>query len=279
MQRNAELVMRDTPAHDLSDLTPQIGPAARRRLRIEIAIVLALSLGASAVYALVAFIHDLVDLVVSSTAISDQTADINPSLSTQEIFDLVYQLLRIAFGLAPVALALYLLWLPGYSPFVRIGLDGRRPKFDVGVGLLLVPIIGIPGIALFLLGRSMGITVDLQTSGLGQYWWSIPILVLSALRAALVEEVIVVGYLFTRLRELGWRVWPMIVASALLRGSYHLYQGVGAFAGNVAMGVLFGWVYCRWGRTAPLVVTHFILDVASFVGYPLLAMWFPTLLN
>jgi membrane protease YdiL (CAAX protease family) len=264
---------------DLSDLAVEVGPAARRRLRVEIGIVLALSLGSSAVYAIVAFVHDLVDLVVSSTAISDQTASINPSLSTQEIFDLVYQLLGLAFGLAPVALALYLLWLPGFSPFTRIGLDGRRPKFDLGVGLLLVPIIGVPGIGLFLLGRALGITVDLQTNGLGQYWWSIPILVLSAARAALLEEVIVVGYLFTRLHELGWRTWPTIITSALLRGSYHLYQGVGAFAGNVAMGVLFGWVYSRWGRTTPLVITHFILDVASFVGYPLLAMWFPTLLN
>ena len=264
---------------DLEALQPEVGPAARRRLRIEIFIVLALSLGASAVYSVVAIVHDLVDLVVSNVAIADQTASINPSLSTQEIFDLVYQLLGLAFGIAPVALALYLLWPAGHSPFTRIGLDTRRPKFDLGVGLLLVPIIGIPGIGLFLLGRALGITVDLSTSGLGQYWWSIPILVLSALRAALVEEVIVVGYLFTRLRELGWRMWPMIVTSALLRGSYHLYQGIGAFAGNVAMGVLFGYVYARWGRTMPLVVTHFILDVASFVGYPLLAMWFPTLLN
>ncbi|THG28461.1 CPBP family intramembrane glutamic endopeptidase [Naasia lichenicola] len=271
--------MTTPPPNDLSDLQPEIGPAARRRLRVEIAIVLALSLGASAVYALVAFVHDLVDLVVASTPISDQTASINPSLSTQEAFDLVYQLLAFAFGLAPVALALYLLWPPGLSPFARFGLDRRRPRFDLGVGLLLVPIIGIPGIGVFLLGRLLGITVDLSTNGLGAYWWSIPVLILSALRAALVEEVIVVGYLFTRLREFGWRTWAIIVASALLRGSYHLYQGVGAFVGNAAMGVLFGWVYTKWGRTMPLVITHFILDVVSFVGYPLLRMWFPALLS
>ncbi len=264
---------------DLSNLRPEIGPAARRRLRIEIIVVLALSLGASAVYSVVSIVHDLVDLLVSDVAISDQTASINPSLSTQEVFDLVYQLLGFAFGLAPVALALYLLWPAGYSPFARIGLDARRPKFDLGVGLLLVPIIGIPGIGVFLLGRALGITVDLSTNGLGAYWWSIPILVLSALRAALVEEVIVVGYLFTRLREFGWHTWPMIVVSAMLRGSYHLYQGVGAFVGNAAMGVLFGWVYAKWGRTMPLVITHFILDVVSFIGYPLLRMWFPALLS
>jgi len=111
------------------------------------------------------------------------------------------------------------------------------------------------------------------------FWWTIPILVLSALRAALLEEIIVVGYLFTRLRQLGWSRWSIIVSSAVLRGSYHLYQGIGPFFGNVAMGIVFGWCYDRWGRTMPLVVTHWLLDILSFVGYPLALLWFPTLLG
>ena len=42
------------------------------------------------------------------------------------------------------------------------------------------------------------------------------------------------------------------VRCAVLRGAYHLYQGVPAFFGNVAMGVLFGWLYSRYGRLLPL---------------------------
>ena len=65
----------------------------------------------------------------------------------------------------------------------------------------------------------------------------------------------------------------------MLRGSYHLYQGFGGFAGNLVMGLLFGWLYLRWGRLTPLVVTHTLLDVGAFLGFALLAghvSWLPT---
>ena len=44
-----------------------------------------------------------------------------------------------------------------------------------------------------------------------------------------------------------------IGASALLRGSYHLYQGWGGFAGNLAMGVVFGILFAVGRRTWPFV--------------------------
>ena len=145
---------------------------------------------------------------------------------------------------------------------------------DLGGGALLFAVIGVPGIGLYALGRAVGITVDVQASPLDAYWWTVPVLLLAAVRAALQEEVIMVGYLFTRLKQLGWNSWWVIVASALVRGSYHLYQGIGPFFGNAAMGVVFGWCYRRWGRTAPLVVAHSLLDIVSFVGYPLaVALW------
>ena len=66
----------------------------------------------------------------------------------------------------------------------------------------------------------------------------------------------------------------VLVVSALIRGSYHLYQGFGGFIGNVVMGLVFGWAYQRWGRALPLIVAHWVLDIVSFVGYPLaLALW------
>ncbi len=59
------------------------------------------------------------------------------------------------------------------------------------------------------------------------------------------------------------------MVSAAIRGSYHLYQGFGGFVGNLVMGVIFGWLYKRFGRVMPLVVAHTILDIVSFVGYAL----------
>jgi len=85
------------------------------------------------------------------------------------------------------------------------------------------------------------------------------------------EEVVVLGFVFTRLRQLAWTPWLVVGASALLRGSYHLYQGFGGFLGNLVMGLVFGWVYLRWRRVGPLVVAHVILDLVAFIGYALVA--------
>ena len=79
-----------------------------------------------------------------------------------------------------------------------------------------------------------------------------------------------VGYLFSRWTSVGWGRWRIIVTSALIRGSYHLYQGFGGFVGNFVMGLVFGWFYTRTKRVMPLVVAHTILDVVAFVGYALL---------
>lgn len=250
-------------------------PDERARLWWEIAIVLGLSLGASAVYAIV----DIVIRMLSETPLGDQAAGLNPSQDERAWADLVYQVLGIGFGVVPVMLAIYLLWRPGQSAFARIGLTVSRPGRDIAGGFLLFAAIGIPGIALYAIGRMLGITVAVQASGLDAHWWTVPVLILSALRAALLEEVIVVGYLFTRLRQLGWRTWMIVGAAALLRGSYHLYQGFGPFIGNAVMGVVFGWFYVRFGRVAPLVIAHLLLDVVSFVGYPLAASWWPEIFS
>jgi len=235
--------------------------------------VLGLSLGASAVYSVVAIVNRL----TASVPLSSQTATLNTSLSPRPWFDLVYQLLAIGFDLVPVALVGYLLW-QGTAPHLgRLGLDLRRPWRDAGGGVALALAIGIPGIGVYLLGRAIGITVHVVPTALDTYWWTVPVLLLSALRAAATEEIIVVGYLFARLGDLGWGRWRIIVASALLRGSYHLYQGIGSFVGNVAMGVLFGWLYTRYGRVLPLVIAHLLIDAATFIGYSWAVAAFPAL--
>ena len=91
-------------------------------------------------------------------------------------------------------------------------------------------------------------------------------LVLAAAQNAVLEEVVMIGYLFARWGEAGWGTWRIIVTSAVIRGSYHLYQGFGGFVGNLVMGLLFGWLYPRTKRVMPLVVAHTILDVVAFVG-------------
>jgi len=83
--------------------------------------------------------------------------------------------------------------------------------------------------------------------------------------------VIVIGYLLTRLRQLGVGGTRALAYSSVLRGAYHLYQGFSAGLGNLAMGVVFGIVWRRSGRLWPLIVAHGLIDTVAFVGYALLA--------
>lgn len=221
-----------------------------------------LSLGQSAVYAVVNILERL-----TRGPLGGQTATLNPSRSAQPYFDLIYQLLSVVFALVPVALALYLLSAGGRSALARIGLDLRAPGRDLTWGLGLGALIGVPGLGLYVAGRALGVTVAVQASALADHWWTVPVLILAALKNGLLEEVLVVGYLMERLEELGWRVWAIVLTSALLRAGYHLYQGWGPFLGNAIMGVVFAVFYVRRRRVMPLVIAHTLLDVAAFVGY------------
>lgn len=244
---------------------------SRVRLRWEIGIVLALSLGQSALYSVLSLVRAL----LRPTPLSDQSAALNPSRADEAVWDAIYRVLDVAFDLALVALVVYLLWEPGRSALRRIGLDLSHLGRDLGLAVALLAAIGIPGLALYALSRLAGLTVQVQAAELDAAWWTVPLLLLSAMRAGLLEEVILNGYLGERLRELGWRPWTTILAIALLRGAYHAYQGPAMALGNVVMGAVFAWCYLRWRRVMPLVIAHALIDTIAFVGYPLAAPFLP----
>lgn len=249
-------------------------PGSRPRAVQEIWIVLGLSLLPSALTAIVA----IVDRLTREAALGEQTTTLNSSVSDRWVFDLLYRSIGMLAGMVVVVLALWLLTTPRASGGRRLGLDLRRPGRDLGWGFGLAACIGIPGLGLYVGARAAGLAPHVETNADGIAVSTAIVLLLAALRAALVEEVIVVGYLMTRLRDLGWTPWRIILASALLRGSYHLYQGVAMALGNVAMGLLCAIWFRRTGRVGPLVVAHFILDAVSFLGYALAASWWPGLL-
>lgn len=237
-----------------------------RHLRREVWIVLGLSLGQSAIYAVI----DIVGKLTEGRPLADQQATLNQSVSPRPLLDLSYQLAGIVFALVPVLLAVYLLGRTHASPARMLGIDTTQPARDLGFGVLLAAVIGIPGLGLYFAAKAIGINATVVASGLYEHWWTVPILILAAAQNAILEEIVVVGYLMTRLRQFGWTPGRVLIASALLRGTYHLYQGFGGFIGNVVMGLVFGWFYQRKGRVAPLIVAHTVLDVVAFVGYALL---------
>lgn len=190
--------------------------------------------------------------------------------------DLAAQLAGSLTLVAWASLGLLLLLRAGSGPRA-IGLDGRRPGRDVAASLGLAALIGIPGLGLYLAARALGLNLTVVPSLLDDAWWRVPVLVISAIANAWAEEVLVVGYLLTGLRRLGLSENRALAVSAVLRGTYHLYQGFGGFVGNVVMGLVLGRVWQRTGRLWPLVGAHAIIDVVAFVGSALLAGALPFL--
>ena len=135
----------------------------------------------------------------------------------------------------------------------------------------------MPGLGLYLVARAIGLSAEVVPSELTDTWWRIPVLVLAAFANGWAEEVIVVGYLLTRLDQLQVGPGAGVIWSSLLRGAYHLYQGFGAGLGNIAMGLVFGTAWRRTGRLWPLIVAHGLIDSVAFVGYALLADQLPWL--
>jgi membrane protease YdiL (CAAX protease family) len=246
---------------------------SRRMLRWEIFVVFAVSLGASGLNALLSLIGSL----LAKQSLSSQQALLVGSLSPNNWLDLILQLVAIAEDLMPVVLVFYLMARSGEQPSA-MGLDAREPGRDLLRGAILAAIIGGAGLGLYLAAYHLGVELNVVPESLPAVWWRIPVLLLSAAHDGILEEILVIGYLLRRLDQLGWTPWKAIIFAAVLRGSYHLYQGVGAFVGNAVMGIIFGYLYRRWGRVTPLIIAHTLIDAVTFVGYAALVgkvSWLP----
>lgn len=248
----------------MTEPTPALTASERRAFKIEIALVLAVTFGLSAYTAILR----LVDFTLRGLA--DQRVALNPRRSYFDLIDLGLNLASVAQLVAWGALAVYLLWRSGFT-LSHIGIGRFRLRADLLGGLGLAALIGIPGLGLYLAARALGFSAEVVPTELTDSWWRVPVLVAAAFANGWAEEVIVVGYLLRRFEQLGVNPVKGVIWSSLLRGAYHLYQGFGAGVGNLAMGLVFGYAYRRWGRLWPLVIAHGIIDTVAFVGYALLA--------
>ena len=238
----------------------------RFRPGLELALVYGLTLGASAIYSTLSLLRKL----VSETGIAGSRVTLNQSSSPIPWLDLAYQLVGFILALVPVALVVYLVSLNPGNAWSQLGLFRRGLAKDVSLGLGFATAIGIPGIALYLVGRQLGLAAQIDPNGLYKHWWTIPVLILAAIKASLVEEFIAVAFSKLRMTALGWAPLTFIVASALLRASYHSYQGYIGFFGNLVMGLVFAWYYQKVARLTPLLIAHAAMDISVFVAGP----WF-----
>ncbi|WP_174550459.1 CPBP family intramembrane glutamic endopeptidase [Nocardia shimofusensis] len=241
---------------------PELTARERLGIRIEIVVVLAVTFGLQGVSAALSLINS----ALSPEGVSGRTVALNASRSDHSFIDLLYQLVGVARLAGWAALGLYLLWRSGIGPRV-IGFAVPRTRADLPPAVALAALIGVPGLGLYLIAHALGFSVTIVPSAIDDHWWRLPVLILSACANSVAEEVLVVGYLLTRLRALGWSPNSSLLASALLRGSYHLYQGVGGGLGNVVMGLIFGRYWQRTNKLWPLVIAHAVIDAVAYLGY------------
>jgi membrane protease YdiL (CAAX protease family) len=230
-----------------------------RTLRTEVLVVLSLSVLGSAAYAIVSLFQ--APLRGATVAAADQ----NPLFANQ--------LIGFVFGLAPVALVLHLLARDGEGPSA-IGLAWNGVH-DLVRGAALFILVAAAGLGIYLAAIELGLNRFVVPSPPPGHWWTWVAVVMTAAGAALLEEIVVLAYLITRLQDLRWSALAAIAASALLRASYHLYQGWGGFLGNLLMGALFGFLFVRWRRAWPFVFCHFLIDAGAAGGWLLFHQHLP----
>ena len=77
------------------------------------------------------------------------------------------------------------------------------------------------------------------------------------------EETFVCAYVISAWK--GPDVWSAVGLSALVRLSYHLYQGAFAIATIFPFAIVLGWYFKSQRRLLPLVLTHAMLDIIALL--------------
>lgn len=240
---------------------------ARRILAAETVLVLSLTVGLSAARSVLSF----ASAASSPGGLPARSATlVGPLAPGQPWIDLGRQSVVLAGLVLPALLAVHLVRRAGES-LALIGVHRRGVSREIALGVGMASVIGGVGLAAYLASRGAGLSVTVVPAALPDVWWRFPVMVLSAAANATLEEVVLVGYLLHRCRQLGWPDARAAVVSAGLRGAYHLYQGLAGGLGNLVMGLLFARYFQRTRSIVPLLVAHTAIDLVAFVGYSALA--------
>lgn len=77
------------------------------------------------------------------------------------------------------------------------------------------------------------------------------------------EEFFLLKYLFKRFKS--YSPWVTIIISALVRMSYHTYQGWLGVISLFSIGILFGFLYYKIKNLAPFIIAHIIFDFIALI--------------
>jgi Type II CAAX prenyl endopeptidase Rce1-like len=89
--------------------------------------------------------------------------------------------------------------------------------------------------------------------------------VAGALNAGVVEELVVLAFTISTLRQARRPLPEIVLVALLLRCSYHIYYGPGVL-GIAVWAALFIWIYLRTRQLLPLILVHFGWDVLGSIS-------------
>ena len=232
-------------------------PATRGAIVVEVAVVFLVTLGTSAASALIGLAYALDGINAGSAFIV--TVPGQPALSVG--LASVYLVVRTAGAVGIVA---YLIYRSGEN-FSALGFSLDSKRRDL---LLIVP-FGVVALTLQHAGFLLPLPGGIQG---GPDALPVPALysitaVLRSVEAGVVEEVVVLAFVVTRLRQAGLHPLLAILISALLRASYHLEYGWAA-VGPLLFGVGLASMYMLTRRALPAIAVHAGYDVLiAFQSY------------
>ena len=186
-----------------------------------------------------------------------------PDLVHNQVANLVLGILAYTSVVVMVPLALLLLARTGQSPRV-LGLGAPRLRLDLlpGLGIAAASfgceiLILIPLAPLIASHRSLISNVPVGHVPGYYVIWGIAISAMTALA----EEVLMNGYLLTRLDQLGWTPAASVVLAVALRTSYHVYYGVG-FLLTIPFSYFATRSFQKNRRLTRPITAHFVFDAA-----------------
>jgi membrane protease YdiL (CAAX protease family) len=178
----------------------------------------------------------------------------------------------IAFQWVTVVVVGWRAWAHGYTA-VDLGLTARQ-----GTRLMIVSIVGAATLGtlhwlnLRRVGRipasARGAIQAIAERILPQSTVELLPFLALAVTAGLCEEFIYRGFAMAVLARLGSPAWAAVLASSVLFGLAHLYQGRGGLVSTMIIGTVFGTGRIAYDSLVPVVFWHTAVDAVAGVAGP-----------
>src|SRR5215472_6062399 len=185
---------------------------------------------------------------------------------------LVLDASTIAFQWLAVAIIGWRVWVHGYTA-AQLGLTLHNRGLLATAGLLGAAVIAtLQWLNLRRVGRvplkSRGALQAIAERILPQSSIELLPYVALAITAGLCEEFLYRGFAMAVLTRAGLAAWLVVLASSVLFGLAHSYQGRGGMVMTFLVGLLLGWSRLAYGSLVPAILWHTAIDVVAGTAGP-----------